>query len=174
MRCSLSVWSRQHDRDAFAGGLGAIGAAVLALALLAASQRGLAGGSSPSEPPGGLRLVLFEAADCRPCALLRKELLQQLAGLGDEAAARSYVVEIIDAEALGSAGHPLRAPLRVLPTLVIMDAGRERVRLEGYAGAAGLAELLARLTGLRLINTKEQSSKPTQSHVMTATPADAN
>ena len=104
---------------------------VLAFALLAASTLTMGGTGDDGRPGERDRLVVFEAADCAACLRLRADVLRRPNGAISDA---HLGLEVIDLDALGTAGHPLRTAIRSLPTLVVMHKGREVARLDGYLG----------------------------------------
>ena len=99
---------------------------------------------APLEAGPTTRLVVFEVADCAPCRLFRQEVLPAYWG---SPASLDLPIQLIDMQALGTGGHPLRAPVVTLPTFVVMRDGREVARLAGYPGREGFAALVEAVIG---------------------------
>jgi hypothetical protein len=94
-----------------------------------------------------MRLYLFEIADCAACDRFHGEVLQDY---WTSEASRTLPLTIVDLNALGTAGQPLRSPIRIVPTFVVMRDGTEIARLTGYPGKAAFA------TGIAAILADEQ------------------
>ncbi len=116
----------------------ALAFAALALALLWPPLSGALGaptpvGSAVGTPPPlpartELRLVVIEAPGCTYCRLLHKRILD---AYRRSAAVRDMPVERVDLETLDTRGYGFGAPIRTLPTLVVVREGREVARLAG-------------------------------------------
>lgn len=91
-----------------------------------------------------MRLFMFEIAECEACDQFHAETLQDY---WNSEASRTLPLTIVDLNALGTAAQPLRTPIDVVPTFVVMQDGREVARLSGYPGKqafeAGIAAVLA-------------------------------
>ena len=91
-----------------------------------------------------MRLYMFEIADCAACDRFHAETLQDY---WSSEASHTLPLTIVDLNALGTAAQPLRYPIDVVPTFVVMRDGREVARLSGYPGKqafeAGIAAVLA-------------------------------
>jgi hypothetical protein len=91
------------------------------------------------------RLVVFEAQGCELCARFRADVLPAFWG----AAGKERVpMTLVDVDALGTAGFPLAHRLSHLPTVVLMQDGRERGRIEGLVGREELMQLILRMQAL--------------------------
>lgn len=103
----------------------------------------LLGASSAAEAE--MRLYMFEIADCAACDRFHSEALQDY---WSSETSRALPLTIVDLNALGTAAQPLRYPIAVVPTFVVMHNGREIARLSGYPGQqafeAGIAAVLAK------------------------------
>ncbi len=78
-----------------------------------------------------MRLFMFEIADCAACDRFHAEALQEY---WNSEASRTLPLTIVDLNTLGTAAQPLRSPIDVVPTFVVMRDGREVARLSGYPG----------------------------------------
>ena len=91
-----------------------------------------------------MRLYLFEIADCAACEQFHSEALRDY---WTSETSTTLPLTIVDLNALGTAGQPLRSPIRTVPTFVVMRDGIEIARLTGYPGKAafeaGIAAVLA-------------------------------
>lgn len=91
-----------------------------------------------------MRLFVFEIEGCTACAQFHTEALQDY---WTSETSRSLPLTIVDLNALGTAGQPLRSPIRTVPTFIVMRDGIEIARLTGYPGKqafeAGIAQVLA-------------------------------
>jgi hypothetical protein len=87
----------------------------------------------PETARAEMRLYMFETADCAACALFHAEALE---AYWSSEASRQLPLTIVDLNALGTAGQPLRAPISVVPTFVVMREGTEIARLAGFPGKA--------------------------------------
>lgn len=88
------------------------------------------------------RLVVFEAQDCRPCALFRGEVLPAFWG---GARKQALAITVVDVDALGTGGFALAHRLDTLPTIVLIEDGRERARVSGYVGREQFLALVERM-----------------------------
>ena len=86
---------------------------------------------SSSGATGDLRVVVFERVDCTNCKRLRYEVIIPLLAQQPPV----IPLDVVDLDALGTAGHTLAYPVWDVPTLVVMDKGRERARLSGRINA---------------------------------------
>jgi len=77
-------------------------------------------------------VVVFEAQDCVQCLLFRRDVIAPYFGSN-----RGSVLpmQVVDYDALGTAGRALNRPIVTLPTSVIMNNGREIGRVTGNPGA---------------------------------------
>lgn len=98
----------------------------------------------PSPGHAGMRLYVFEIEACGACAQFHAEALKDY---WSSERSLTLPLTIVDLNALGTAGQPLRAPIRTVPTFVVMRDGVEIARLTGYPGKtafeASLAAVLA-------------------------------
>ncbi|MBI1386748.1 MAG: hypothetical protein GC150_17735 [Rhizobiales bacterium] len=86
-------------------------------------------------------IVVFEEPQCAACEAARREVIRPFLALRTASAALS----IVDHERLGTAGHALGAPIVKAPTVVFLEDGIERARIEGYVDPALFQHLLAQL-----------------------------
>lgn len=105
---------------------------------------GLCVAASPASAEAEMRLFVFEIEGCTACTQFHTEALQDY---WTSETSRSLPLTIVDLNALGTAGQPLRAPIRTVPTFIVMRDGIEIARLTGYPGKqaleAGIAQVLA-------------------------------
>jgi hypothetical protein len=98
----------------------------------------------PTRASAEMRLYLFQIANCAACEQFHAEALHDY---WTSDASTQLPLTIVDLNALGTAGQPLRAPIRIVPTFVVMRDGIEIARLTGYPGKAafdaGIAAVLA-------------------------------
>jgi thioredoxin-related protein len=96
-------------------------------------------------PDSRRELVVFEAADCDYCLLLRRDVLPDYlrSKRAAEIPIRFVNVEDIDLDSL-----PLSSPLAVVPTVVLMSEGYEVGRISGYTGPEHFFHLVSRLLHL--------------------------
>lgn len=91
-----------------------------------------------------MRLFVFEIEGCTACTQFHTEALQDY---WTSETSRSLPLTIVDLNALGTAGQPLRSPIRTVPTFIVMRDGIEIARLTGYPGKqafeTGIAQVLA-------------------------------
>lgn len=99
-------------------------------------------GATAGEMRGASRLVAFVSSDCAACRRFSSEALSDY---WSSATALELPITVIDVPSLGTGGNPLSAPLRALPTFVVMRDGRELARIEGYPGRDRLLGILADL-----------------------------
>lgn len=86
------------------------------------------------------RLVMFGKSDCSACREFFRESLKDYWVSPDSLV---MPLSIVDTDALGTAGHALKAPLIAFPTFVLMRDGREIGRLVGYPGRDGFIASIA-------------------------------
>ncbi|MEE9587912.1 MAG: hypothetical protein V3V97_07820 [Hyphomicrobiaceae bacterium] len=97
------------------------------------------------------RLIVFDGSGCRECTQLREYVVRPYLA----SKARNQVpMEIVDIASLGTSGHALRAPIRTLPTIVIVQDGREVARMAGYSGPDRFYDFLATSLGAKRAGTE--------------------
>lgn len=79
----------------------------------------------------GDELIVFEVENCIYCALFRRDVLPRYQR---SARARSIPIRFVDARAPAAHKYNLAAPLKTVPTFVLMRRGREAGRVAGYSG----------------------------------------
>lgn len=124
-------------------------AAVRTLAgLAAAGAAGFLAPASARAQGNGAQLVMFDEPGCPWCRRWREEVGPAYANAPES---RRAPLRTIDIRAARSAGLALAAPIRVTPTFVLVENGREVGRITGYPGAdfwwGMLGELMKKLKG---------------------------
>jgi len=102
---------------------------VFATATLAPAARDI----SPVSTQPTAELVMFEVAGCYVCEAMRQ---RNLPAIQASAAGRGLTIRVVDLNAPVAETFKLAGPITLLPTLVMIEDGRELARLEGYFGQA--------------------------------------
>lgn len=95
--------------------------------------------------PTGFELVVFEAENCTTCLLFRRDIapryMQSIRG--GTAPLRYVDVAASDPAAQAQRTEILVRPLRMIPTVIITEDGREFARIEGYTGPDNFFQMVA-------------------------------
>lgn len=103
----------------------------------------------PKDVPSGFEIVVFERPDCATCLLFRRDIAPRyIASIrGGTAPLRFVDLSIRDPAARsaveGTYDGLLAKPLRLIPTAVIIEDGREFARIEGYTGPDNFFQMVA-------------------------------
>ncbi|MEL6372894.1 MAG: thioredoxin fold domain-containing protein [Pseudomonadota bacterium] len=123
--------------------VGVLMATSLALAPLHAARSPVPAPPSATAKPAGpvkpvspvarpdLMLLVFEAQGCRYCPRVRSHDVPTFRAAVD---LPEIAVRYVDASDLDHTALALRAPLRLVPTVILMQHGREIGRISGYVG----------------------------------------
>lgn len=105
-------------------------AAAIVVGAAAAHVRAARDDSSPASA-SRLELVVFEVRSCLICSLVHQHIhpLYQQSPQSRTAPMRFVDLNEVDEKALG-----LTTPITTVPTIVLMEEGREVARLTGYTG----------------------------------------
>ena len=105
-------------------------ASMLASVLMALMPtRAGAGRDALEAAPTRIEIVVFEAPGCHYCEAFRERLGARYAASTSHHTAPLRYVDATQPEA---AGFPLNGEIKLVPTIVVMQDGREVDRLEGY------------------------------------------
>lgn len=96
----------------------------------------------PAEPTG-YEILVFERDACLTCRLFRRDVAPRYtASIRGQVAPLRYIDIATETDAARS--HPaLARPLRMIPTAVIVEDGREFARIEGYTGPDSFFKMVA-------------------------------
>ncbi len=124
-------------------------AAVLALAgLLATSAHGISPASAQTVAAARTELLMYDQAGCSYCVRWRAEVGP---GYSKSAEGRRAPLRIINLRGPRAEGIALASPIRLTPTFVLVENGREVGRISGYGGAdffwGMLGDLMRKLKG---------------------------
>ena len=87
-------------------------------------------------------LLVFEAKGCGYCFIFRRDVVP---GYLRSPRARNVPMRFIDVNRVDLERLPLRKPLSILPTVVLMENGREVDRITGYMGPEPFFHMVSRL-----------------------------
>lgn len=87
-------------------------------------------------------LLVFERKGCAYCFIFRRDVVP---GYRQSPRARDIPMRFIDTETADLTHMRLRAPLTMLPTVVLMRNGREVDRISGYMGPEPFYHMISRL-----------------------------
>ena len=87
-------------------------------------------------------LLVFEAKNCPYCFIFRRDVMP---GYLQSPRARDVPMRFIDVSKADMSSLQLRAPLTMLPTVVLMQNGREVDRIVGYMGPEPFFHMVSRL-----------------------------
>jgi thioredoxin-related protein len=92
--------------------------------------------------PVSAELLVFESENCAYCFIFRRDVAPsyQLSPR-----ARDVPIRYIDVRKTDLANLQLRAPLTMLPTIVLMKNGREVDRISGYMGPEPFFHMVSQL-----------------------------
>ena len=122
-------------------GIALLAATVAAGAAMPAGARGVA----PTMLNGSSQeVVVFESANCIYCQLFRRDVLPQYLR---SRRARSAPIRFVDARSADPGKFGLAAPLTMVPTVVVMQNGREQGRIAGYTGPEPFFHMISRIFG---------------------------
>ena len=116
----------------------AIAAATITLMPVRAAQ-------SPAKDriaPVSAELLVFEAENCPYCFIFRRDVASSYQR---SPRARDVPIRYIDVRKIDLANLQLRAPLTMLPTIVLMKNGREVDRISGYMGPEPFFHMMSQL-----------------------------
>jgi len=83
---------------------------------------------SSEESPLGLEIVIFEITDCSHCDFFRNRVARVYQ---DTEYAERVPLRVVDLDAMGTHGYPLRSEITAAPTIVVFHEGREVQRFGG-------------------------------------------
>lgn len=122
---------------------------VLAGALLLAAMIGAFSMSSRAArdvttplPAGARELVVFETDNCIYCGLMRRDVLPDY--MKSQRAAE-VPIRFVNVSHATPPEASLAEPLTVVPTIVLMDDGREVSRITGYAGPENFFHMVSHM-----------------------------
>ena len=122
-----------------------IAAGLLVIALTALALLPVNAAQNPANehiPAVTAELLVFERKDCVYCFIFRRDVVP---GYRQSPRARDIPMRFIDMEKADLTGLHLRAPLTMLPTIVLMRNGREVDRISGYMGPEPFYHMVSRL-----------------------------
>lgn len=122
----------------FLAGALTIGAAAFALLPVTAAPRPASERISKMDA----ELLVFEAKGCTYCFIFRRDVVPNYL---QSPRARDVPMRFIDVRKADMSQLPLRAPLTTLPTVVLMQNGREVDRITGYMGPEPFFHMVSRL-----------------------------
>lgn len=95
--------------------------------------------------PSGFELIVFETTTCQTCLLFRRDVAPryQTSIRGSTAPLRYIDLTGKSAGPDGRHDAALREPLRMLPTVILAEDGREFARIEGYTGPDNFFQMVA-------------------------------
>lgn len=91
-------------------------------------------------PRTSMELVVFEHPDCTYCPIFRSRVVPRYQQSAHAAEVPLRFVDVTGAEADRLA---LNAPIRMVPTTVVMKDGREVDRIDGYWGTDNFLKMVA-------------------------------
>lgn len=120
---------------------------LLVAAMIAAS--GDTGRASRQLETGALtadsrELVVFEIDGCTYCELFRQDVLP---GYLASPRSRTVPIRFVNAERVDLKRLPLASPVDTVPTIVLVENGREAGRITGYTGPENFFRLVSHLLG---------------------------
>ncbi len=94
--------------------------------------------------PTSLELVVFESPRCDYCPLIRSNILPayQRSSNAKDVPMRFVNLDAVDTNAMG-----LSTPLRIMPTIVLMNDGAEVDRISGYVAPQMFFHAFSRMIG---------------------------
>lgn len=87
------------------------------------------GADSPA--PTHNELVVIELKNCAYCRVFRRDLLPAYAA---STQARDVPIRFLEVEQVGKSGIALRSPIQIVPTVLVLEEGREIGRIPGLTG----------------------------------------
>jgi hypothetical protein len=95
--------------------------------------------------PSGFEIVVFERPDCTTCQLFRRDVAPRYEASIRGGTAPLRYVDLTGKKAANDGRHDrvLATPLRMLPTAVIVQDGREFARIEGYTGPDNFFQMVS-------------------------------
>lgn len=76
-------------------------------------------------------LVVVEVKNCAYCRVFRRDLLPAYAA---STKARDVPIRFLEVEEVSKAGIALRGPINIVPTVLVLEQGREIGRIPGLTG----------------------------------------
>lgn len=92
----------------------------------------------------GRELIVFETDNCIYCGLFRRDVLPDY--LKSKRAAE-VPMRFVDVAHMGALEPALSGPLTVVPTVVLMNEGREVARIAGYTGPENFFHMVSHMLG---------------------------
>lgn len=89
-------------------------------------------------------LVVFEVDGCTYCELFRQDVLP---GYLASPRSRTVPIRFVNAERVDLKRLPLASPVDTVPTVVLVENGREAGRITGYTGPENFFRLVSHLLG---------------------------
>ena len=90
----------------------------------------------------GAELFVFETIDCAYCFIFRRDVVPDYL---KSPRARDVPLRFVDVKQVDTSNIRLNAPLTMLPTIVLMQNGREIDRITGYMGPEPFFYMVSRL-----------------------------
>jgi thioredoxin-related protein len=87
-------------------------------------------------------LVVFEAPGCVYCAYFRRDVLP---GYLNSQRAAEVPIRFVDVEHADALEAALASPLTIVPTVVLLEEGREVNRITGYPGPENFFQMVSRI-----------------------------
>ena len=84
-----------------------------------------------STEEAALELIVFESPRCDYCPLIRRDVLPVYQRSSN---AKDVPMRFVDLQKIDTSAMNLRAPLRIMPTMILMKDGTEVDRIGGYVG----------------------------------------
>jgi len=89
--------------------------------------------------PTGIELIAFEAPGCVYCPMLRRDVAPSYAA---SRAGKTAPLRFVDVNDPAAESFRLAAPVRMVPTVVLVRDGVEIGRIAGFVGREGMHRLL--------------------------------
>lgn len=115
---------------------------IVAMALVLLPVNAAQNPASERISPITAELLVFERKGCAYCFIFRRDVVP---GYRQSPRARDIPMRFIDTETADLTRMHLRAPLTMLPTVVLMRNGREVGRISGYMGPEPFYHMVSRL-----------------------------
>ena len=115
-------------------------AALLLLGALSIGPSGHAARGTAAAPATPLELLVFEVEGCDFCEVFRRDVLPQYKAA--PAAARAPI-RFVDINKVDTDKMALRTSVTTVPTIVLMQDGREFDRITGYVGPSNFFRMIS-------------------------------
>lgn len=91
-----------------------------------------------------MEVLVFEVDNCAYCRLFRRDVLPQYLR---SKRARVAPIRFVDARRADPGRYGLTAPLSMVPTVVVLQDGREQGRIVGYTGPEPFFHMISQILG---------------------------